>query len=170
MLPAQARRLTQLPFGGDLDQLVGDLANAAFMRALRACQAPPPDRSGLDVGLLRPVAGEQFDVLDRQEQLVAAGIVELKAIVRRAGGFDGAQAHEAAYPVIDMHDQVTGREARRLGDEVFRRCDTRRGRTRRSPRMSCSPMTSSLDGLEAAFEPEHRERDLRLGQCQRFLP
>ena len=120
MLHAQARRLTQLPFGGDLDQLVGDLANAAFHARLARLPSAAAKPVELDVGLFRPVAGEQFDVLDRQEQLVAAGIVELKAIVRRAGGFDRAQAHEAADPMIDMDDQVAGREARHLGDEVFR--------------------------------------------------
>ena len=36
--------------------------------------------------------------------------------------------------------------------------------------MSCSPMTAGLGGLEAALEPEHGERDLRLRQRQRLRP
>ena len=89
-----------------------------FIRALRVCQAAPPSRSSSTPGLLRAVARQQLDVLDRQEQLVAAGIMDFEAIVRRAGGFDGAQADEAADAVIDMHDEIAGGEARHLGDEI----------------------------------------------------
>ena len=91
-----------------------------FIRALRACQAVDAEPVELDAGLLRAVARQKLDVLDRQEQLVAAGIVDLEAIVRRAGRLDGAQADEAADAVIDMDDEVAGGEARHLGDEILR--------------------------------------------------
>jgi len=50
--------LAQLPLGCDLDQLVRDLADCgAFMRALRACQAPPQGGRARG-GLVRTVARE----------------------------------------------------------------------------------------------------------------
>ena len=99
-----------------------------FIRALRVCQAGAAEPVELDAGLLRAVARQQLDVLDRQEQLVAAGIMDFQAIVRRAGGLDGAQADEAADAVIDMDDEIAGGEARHLGDEIFGALDWRGAR------------------------------------------
>ena len=91
-----------------------------FIRDLRACQAAAAEPVKLDAGPLRAVARQKLDVLDRQEQLVAAGIVDFEAIVRRAGGLDGAQADKAADAVIDVDDDIAGGEARDFGDEIFR--------------------------------------------------
>ena len=79
-----------------------------FIRALRDCQAARAEPVELDAGAFRAVARQQLDVLDRQEQLVAAGIVDFQAIVRRARGLDGAQPDEAADAVIDVHDEIAG--------------------------------------------------------------
>ena len=77
-----------------------------FSRALRDCQATPPSLSSCDLGLLRAVAREQLDVLDRQIDAVAAGIEDLEAIVRRAGRLDRLQPVEAADAVVDVDDEV----------------------------------------------------------------
>ena len=53
---------------------------------------------------------------------------------------DGAQAEIAADAVFDMGDEIAGREARGFGEEFCARFDFARGRTMRSPRMSCSAM------------------------------
>ena len=90
------------------------------MRALRACQAVAAEPVKLDAGFFRAVARQEFDVLDRQKQLVAAGVMDFQAVVRRARRLDGAQAHEAADAVIDVDDQIAGGKARHLGDEIFR--------------------------------------------------
>ena len=74
----------------------------------------------LDARLVRAVARQKLDVLDRHEQLVAAGIVDFETIVRRARGLDGAQADEAADAVIDVDHDIAGGEARDFGDEIFR--------------------------------------------------
>ena len=79
-----------------------------FIRALRGCQAVAAEPVELDAGLFRAVARQKLDVLDRQEQLVAAGIVDFETIMRRAGGLDGAQADEAADAMIDMDDKIAG--------------------------------------------------------------
>ena len=131
-----------------------------FIRALRACQASPPSRSSSTLGLLRAVARQKLDVLDRQEQLVAAGVVDLQAVVRRARRLDGAQADEAADAVIDMDDEVAGGKARHLGDEVLRAL--------RLPARAHQAVAEDvlladdrdIVGLEAGLEAEHGERDL----------
>ncbi len=46
--------------------------------------------------------------------------MDFEAVVRRAGGLDGAQADEAADAVIDVDDEIAGGEARHLGDEILR--------------------------------------------------
>ena len=130
------------------------------MRALRACQAVAAEPVELDAGLLRAVARQQLDVLDRQEQLVAAGVMDFQAVVRRAGGLDGAQADEAADAVIDVDDEVAGGEARHLGDEILRAL--------RLPARAHQPLAQNVllgderdvGGLEAGIEAEHGERDL----------
>ena len=77
-----------------------------FIRALRVCQPLAAEPVELDLGVLRAVARQELDILDRQEQPVAARIMDFEAIVRRAGGFDGAKPDEAADAVIDMDDDV----------------------------------------------------------------
>ena len=84
-----------------------------FMPRLARLPGGAAEPVELDAGLLRAVARQKLDVLDRQEQLVAAGVVDLEAVVRRAGRLDGVQADEAADAVIDMDDEVAGGEARR---------------------------------------------------------
>ena len=143
----------QLPLGGDLDQLAGDLADAVLHPRLARLPGDAAEPVELDARFLGAVARQQFDVLDRQEQLVAAGIVDFEAIVRRAGGLDGAQADEAADAVIDVDDDVAGGKARDLGDEIFRALRLcRRGRISRSPRMS----SSVISATSAVSKPESR--------------
>ena len=139
--------------------------------AFRACQAAAAEPVERDLGVLGPVARQQLDVFDRQEQLVAAGIVDLQAVVRRAGGVDRLQADEAADAMVDMNDQVVLGE---VPTSAMMSCGRRRlcaRRTSRSPRMSCSPITARSCGLEAPFQPPHSQRRnvarLRHGMRQR---
>ena len=119
MLDRQARCLVQLPLGRDLDQLIGDLADAAFHARFARLPGAAAQPVEFDVGVFRSVTREQFHVLDRQEQLVPAGVMHFEAIVRRAGGLDRAQPDEPADTVVDVHDEVASRQTRHLGDEIF---------------------------------------------------
>ena len=74
--------------------------------------AAEPVEHGL--GRVRAVARQQLDVLDRQEQPAVAGIVDLEAVMRRARRLDGLQADEAADAVVDVDDDVAGRQRRQL--------------------------------------------------------
>src|SRR5262252_868881 len=114
------RRLAQLSLGGDLDEFAGDLADAVFHPRLARLPGGAAEPVELGAGLFGAVAREEFDVLDGQEELVAAGIMDFETIVRRAGGFDGAQAGKAADAVIDMDDEIASGEACHLGDEILR--------------------------------------------------
>ncbi len=97
----------------------------------------------LRFGVLGAVARQQFDVFDRQIELVAAGVMDFEAIMRRAGGRDRLETDETADAVIDMDDQIAGRQRRDFAEQIFRAaCVLRRRRTSRSPRISCSPSTA----------------------------
>ena len=68
--------------GGGLDQLAGDLADPLLhprLAPLPGLAAEPVER---DAVLAGAVAGEDVDILDRDVELVAAGIFERDAIVR----------------------------------------------------------------------------------------
>ena len=91
--------------------------------------------------------------------LARFGVVDFQAIVRRAGGLDRLQADEAADAVIDVDDEIAGREARHLGDEILRAA---RGAAR--PHQAVAENVLLADdggvfGLEAALDAEHGERD-----------
>ena len=88
----EPRRFAQQPLGGDLDQLAGDLADAVLHPRLARLPGAAAEPVELDAGAFGAVARQQLDVLDRQEQLVAGGVMNFEAVVRRAGGLDGAQA------------------------------------------------------------------------------
>ena len=90
--------------------------------------------------------------------------------MRRAGRLDRAQPDEAADAVIDMDDEVAGGEARHLGDEVL---GPARGAARPHQAVAEDVLLADhrgVGGLEAAFEPEHGERNVGLGQRQRLRP
>ena len=143
-----------------------------FSRALRACQAPPPSRSSSTLGLLRAVARQQLDVLDRQEQLVAAGVVDFQAVVRRAGRLDRSAGRRSGR-CRGRHGPRDRRRARLvdLGDEILGAlARARRGRTSRSPRMSCSPMTATSSVSKPDSRPSTASATVGLRQRQRLRP
>ena len=123
----QSRRLAQLPLGRNLDQFARNFADAALHARLARLPVAAAKPIEIDAGLFRAVARKQIDVLDRQIELGVVGVVDFEAVVRRAGGLDWLQAGETANAVVDMDDQIAGRETGRLGDEILR---TARGAAR----------------------------------------
>ena len=152
----------------NLDQLGGDLAQALLEAGLARLPADSAEPVELRAVLGRAVAGQQLDVLDRQVQLVAARIGELQAVVRGAQRRDGGEPVEAADAVVGVHHEVAdARLVASVMTSAARRA-LRRGRTSRSPRMSCSAITASSARLEALLEAEHGERRLVGRQRQRL--
>jgi hypothetical protein len=119
-LEGKPRRLVQSPRGGDLYQFAGDLADPIFHPRFARLPGGRAEPVKFDAGRFRAVARQKLDILHRQEQLVAAGIVDFETIVRRAGGLDGAKADKAADAVIDVNDNVARGKAGDFGDEIFR--------------------------------------------------
>ena len=120
------RQRFELAGGGDLDQLGGDLAHPLLhlgFALLPARPAQPVQGGGAFVGA---IAGQKFDILHRQEQL-AAVILDLQAVMRRPQCLDRLQAQIAADAMLDMGDQVAGRQRRGLGDKILGAALTRLG-------------------------------------------
>ncbi len=156
----QRRRLAQLAFGGDLDQCVGNIANAALHAGLARLPGTAAEPIELDLRLFRAVAGQKLDVFDRQEQLVAAGVMDLEAVVRRAGRLDRAQPSETPDAVIDVHNEIAGGETRHLGDEILPpSCCPSRAHEPIAQNVLLADY-GRLGGLEPAFDPKNRQCDV----------
>ena len=110
------RRAAQFALGGDADQLIGDLAQPLFQLGLLGL--PRAAAQPVQKPIILPIARQQFDILDRQEQPVAACIFQQKAFMRRAHRGDGLKPLVAAHTVINMHHQIAGAERLRLGQVV----------------------------------------------------
>ena len=138
------RRFVQMPLGGDLDQFAGDLADAVLELGLARLPAAAAEPVQLDIGVVGAVARQQFDILDRQEQFGLGGIMQLETVVRRAGR-PRASAGRRNGRCRARHGPRDRRLARLVTSEM-KLSSLRlalRGRTSRSPRMSCSLMTAT---------------------------
>src|SRR5205085_4013536 len=103
--------------GGDSDEVARNLADPLLHPALTplpGLAAKPVQRDAFG---LRAVAGQDVDILDRNVELVAAGIFERNAIVRRLLHGDLGQALVAADAMVGMDDEVAGGERGELGEE-----------------------------------------------------
>ena len=134
-----------------------------FSRALRFCQPTPPSLSRSAVRALRAVAGQELDVLDRQEQAVVAGIEDLQAIVRRARRLDRLQPGEAADAVVDVDDEIAGGEARRLGQRVGGALALSRRADEAVAQHVLVADDRDVGRLEACLERQHRKPTVSAG-------
>ena len=108
----------QLPLGSNPDQFAGDVADALLDPRLARLPGDPAEAVELHAGIFRAEARQDFDVLDRHEELIVAGIEHAHAIMRRAGDVDRLQRLVAADAVIVMDDEIARCQRRRLGDEL----------------------------------------------------
>ena len=100
--------LAQLALGRDCDQLAGDVADALLDPRLARLPGDAAEPVELHRRVLRAVARQHLDVLDRHEQLVVAGIDHAQAIMRRARDFERDEPVIAADAVLVMHHQIAG--------------------------------------------------------------
>ena len=108
----------QLALGGDADQLAGDVADALLDPRLARLPGDAAEAVELHPRILGAEARQHLDVLDRDEELVVAGIEHAQAVMRRAGDVDRLQRLVAADAVIGMDDEVARRQVVDLGDEL----------------------------------------------------
>ncbi len=112
------RRFMQMPLGGDLDQLAGDLADPVLQLGLARLPAAAAKPVELDMGVVGAIARQQLDIFDRQEQLGLGGVMQLETIVRRAGDVERLQPDKAANAMLDMDHEIAGGKARDFRDEI----------------------------------------------------
>ena len=108
----EARRGSRHALRGDADEFARHLAHALLQPRLARLPARPAEL--VEFARLRSVARQQFEILDRQEQPVAAGVVDFEAVVRRARRLDRLQADEAPDAVVDMDDEIARGQRARL--------------------------------------------------------
>ena len=119
----RAHRLAALhrALGGDGDQPVGHVGDALLEPRLARLPGDAAQPIELRVLVRRAVAAQHVDVLDRHEQLVAAVVAELQAVVPRELDLERDQPVVAADAVLAMHDEVAFAQRRGFGDEALRR-------------------------------------------------
>src|SRR3546814_17238771 len=76
------RALAELTLRCDLDQVLGELLDPLLDAGLALLPADAAQLVELDRVLTEAVAREDLEILDRNEQLVAAMITELQAVLR----------------------------------------------------------------------------------------
>src|SRR5262249_41683610 len=109
-----------LPLRRGLDELAGNFADALLDAGLARLPAEAAELVELDDGVLRTVARQYLDVLDRHEQLVAALIDEAQAVVRRAADLERDEPVIASDAVVDMDDEIALGEVGQFGQELVR--------------------------------------------------
>src|SRR3984957_3703856 len=102
---------------GDADEFARHLAHAPLQA--RLARLPARAAKLVEFARLRAVARQKFEIFDRQEQPVAAGIMDLETVMRRARRLDCLQADEAPDAVVDMNDKIAGGQRARFGQNVL---------------------------------------------------
>ena len=111
-------RCPQRPLGRERYQPLGHVAQAGLGLGLARLPARAPQTIQLRPVRVRAVAGQQVDILDRQIQLAVAGVDQLQTVVGGLLDIQRLQPLVASDPVVEVDDQIAGREGRGLGQEV----------------------------------------------------
>jgi len=114
----QHRRLAQRAFGGEPDQLVGNLPDALLEPGLLGLPCAAAEL--VEQPFLVAELAQEFNVFDGKIQAVATGVFERQAFVRCARRRDRLKPGVAPDAVIDMHHEVARAEGIRLGEKVLR--------------------------------------------------
>ena len=108
-----------MPRGGDFDEPGRHFENALAHFRLALLPGDAAEFVEFDGGIFRAIARQKLEIFDRQKELVAIGIMQLQAIMRRAIGLDRLQPGEAANSVIDMDDDIARRERADFAQEIL---------------------------------------------------
>ena len=154
----------QLALGGDADQLAGDVADALLDARFARLPGDPAEPVELHPGILGAEAGQDFDVLDRDEQFVVAGVEHAQAVMRRPRGIDRFQRLVAADPVIGVDDKITRRQVVHLGDKLIQVAPPPRGPRQPVAEDVLLAEQHELLGRKALLDGQYREPDSLRGE------
>ena len=140
----------------DADQLARHFAHPLLQP--RFARLPARSAELVEFARFRAVARQELQVLDRQEEPVAAGIVDFEAVVRRARRLDRLQADEAPDAVVDVDDEIAGGQGARLGQHVVGAAAPLRLADQPVAENVLLADNGEVRRLEALFERDHRER------------
>ena len=115
----QLRCVTQFAFGSQRHQLVGHLRDAILDPRPPCLPTGVAQLVELHTRLLRAVARQQVEVLDREEKLVVARIDKPQTVMGSAADFERLEPVVAPDPVISMDHDIPERQARHLRDEML---------------------------------------------------
>ena len=110
----------RLARGVELEQLLRHVAHRLLdlgLRALPRRAAEPIDRRPRRAGVLL----HEVEPLDRDEQLVLAGVAQLEELLHAVADADLLQADEHADAVVDVDDEVADLEVAQVGEKRLRR-------------------------------------------------
>ena len=140
----------------------------SFIRDLRRCQRFAAEAVERHALALAAVAGQKLDILDRDVELVAAGIFERHAVVRHLADGDLGQPLVAADAMIGVDDEVAGREGRELLEEGGGRLALLAAADEPVAEHVLLGQDRDVGGGEAVVERKDQQR--RLGLARRALP
>ena len=112
--------------GRGADQAVRHVEQAALEARLARLPAGAAEAVERGCRVFAAVAREHFDVLDRQVELVVAGVENDQTVMRGAPRVDGLKPCIAADSVVDMHREIAFRQGAGLGEEIRRPAPPRR--------------------------------------------
>ena len=108
----------QLAFRRNLDQRIGDILDALLDAGLTRLPRDATQTIELGFCVLRAVARQDLDILDRYEELVIAMVDDLQAVMSAAADIQRLQPLITTNPVVAMDHDVAHSETRYFGDEL----------------------------------------------------
>ena len=108
-----------MAFGGDFNQLFGNVADFLLNPGLFGLPCQPAQRIKLNVVVFHAVARNDVDILNRHEQFGITGIQNFQAIMRRTARGNVFQSQKPADTVFNVYDQFADRQGRNIGNKVF---------------------------------------------------
>ena len=152
------------------DQPFGDLEDALLELCLLGLPRSAAELVELRALLIRAVARQEFDILDRQEQPITAGIGQEQAVMWRALNLDDLQPLEAADAVVHVNDEVPRRQCRKFADEVGGLLVAASAPHHAITKNVLLGDDGEIIGLKTLLQPQHDEAGDGLVPCQEVQP
>ena len=104
--------MAQFTFGGERHQFAGHLGDPILDPGAPGLPARIAQFVEIGFAVFGAIARQQFQVLDRQEQLVIAGIDQAQTVMGRAADLEGFEPVIPGNAMFGMHHDIAERQAR----------------------------------------------------------